>query len=193
MPNAFILNGHYPTFGSPGRLNAALADRAAAYLSANGHDIQRTSVADPYDVAAEVAKLASADLVLVQMPINWMRPSWAFKKYIDEVWMAGMMGQLSDGDGRTADNPKRNYGLGPKLQGKYMISATGNAPREAFNDPAERFFAGMSEDDLLRPLHLNFKWIGLEPLPTFMAYDVMKNPEIENDFRRFDRHLEAHC
>jgi modulator of drug activity B len=26
-------------------------------------------------------------------------------------------------------------------------------------------------------------------VPTFRAYDVMKNPEIENDFKRFDAHL----
>ena len=49
----------------------------------------------------------------------------------------------------------------------------------------------MSEDDLLKPMHLNFKWFGFEPLPTFVAYDVMKNPEIENDFNRFENHLKA--
>ncbi|MEM7109811.1 MAG: flavodoxin family protein, partial [Bacteroidota bacterium] len=54
------------------------------------------------------------------------------------------------------------------------------------------FFNGLSEDDLLRPMHLNFKWFGLEPLPTFLAYDVMKNPEIENDFKRFHAHLVTH-
>ena len=48
-----------------------------------------------------------------------------------------------------------------------------------------------SEDDLLKPMHLNFKWFGFESLPTFMAYDVMKNPEIENDFNRFENHLKA--
>ena len=50
---------------------------------------------------------------------------------------------------------------------------------------------GRSEDDLLKPMHLNFKWFGFESLPTFMAYDVMKNPEIENDFIRFENHLKA--
>lgn len=80
--------------------------------------------------------------------------------------------------------------MGGKLEGKYMISVTANAPKEAFNNPEESFFGGMSEDDLLQPMHLNFKWFGLEPLPTFMAYDVMKNPAIENDFKRFDSHLE---
>ncbi len=29
----------------------------------------------------------------------------------------------------------------------------------------------------------------MEPLTTFAAFDVMKNPEIETDFARFDAHL----
>jgi modulator of drug activity B len=29
----------------------------------------------------------------------------------------------------------------------------------------------------------------MTPLPTFAAFDVMKNPDVENDFKRFDDHL----
>lgn len=32
----------------------------------------------------------------------------------------------------------------------------------------------------------------MERLPTFADHDVMKNPEIEADFARFDAHLAAH-
>lgn len=108
---------------------------------------------------------------------------------MDEVFTEGMMGKLSKGDGRTADAPKKNYGLGGLLKGKYMISMSCNAPKEAFNDPNEKFFNGISEDDLLLPMHLNFKWFGLEPMKSFFAYDVMKNPDIENDFIRFEKHI----
>lgn len=191
MTNAFIINGHQKSFGSPGKLNAALADRAENHFKSKGWEVAKSMAAEEYDIATEIQKLRWADVVLLQMPVNWMGAGWALKKYIDEVWMAGMMGQLSAGDGRVAEAPKKNYGLGPLLKGKYMISATGNAPKEAFNDPTEKFFAGLSEDDLLRPVHLNFKWIGLQQLPTFMAYDVMKNPEVTSDFRRFDLHLAA--
>ena len=121
-----------------------------------------------------------------------MGVSWSFKKYIDEVFSYGMMGELSNGDGRRKEAPKENYGLGGKLVGHYMLSITANAPKEAFNDSKQAFFAGLSEDELLRPMHLNFKWFGLQPLPTFMAYDVMKNPDIRNDFTRFDSHLKKH-
>ena len=118
-----------------------------------------------------------------------MGVTWSFKKYLDEVLTAGMMGKLSNGDGRSSEAPKKNYGLGGLLQGKYMISVTANAPQEAFNNPEETFFNGISEDDLLLPMHLNFKWFGLEPLKTFFAYDVMKNPDVENDFVRFEKHI----
>ena len=54
------------------------------------------------------------------------------------------------------------------------------------------FFAGRSVDDLRLPTHLNAKFYGMEPLPTFAAHDVMKNPDIENDFARFEAHLSEH-
>jgi len=31
----------------------------------------------------------------------------------------------------------------------------------------------------------------LQALPTFAAYDVLKNPDIDNDLRRFEAHLQA--
>ena len=30
----------------------------------------------------------------------------------------------------------------------------------------------------------------MKPLPTFACYDVMKNANIENDFKRLDKHLQ---
>ncbi|MEO1421353.1 MAG: NAD(P)H-dependent oxidoreductase, partial [Pseudomonadota bacterium] len=72
---------------------------------------------------------------------------------------------------------------------KYMLSATLNAPAEAFEDPSEPFFGGASLDDLLLPVHLNAKFFGMKALPTFAAFDVMKNPDIERDFQRLGQHL----
>lgn len=189
MPNVLIINGHAQHPISPGALNAAFVERAQAIFTEKGYEVKTTVVEEPYDIDAEIAKLQWADTVFVQAPVNWMSLSWAMKKYIDDVWTAGMGGTLSDGDGRTAETPKKNYGLGPKLTGTYMFSLTGNAPAEAFNNPSEKFFDGISEDELMRPMHLNFKWIGLTQLPTFMAADVLKNPEIQSDFARFDKHL----
>lgn len=191
MKHVFIINGHQKYPFSPGKLNAALTDKASTFFEENGWEVRTTTMEDDIDVNQEIEKFKWADLVFFQTPLNWMGVSWSFKKYIDEVFSAGMMGEMSNGDGRSRETPKKNYGLGGKLKGNYMISVTANAPAEAFNDPEESFFAGLSEDDLLMPMHLNFKWFGFEKLPTFMAYDVMKNPEIEKDFLRFDKHLRA--
>ena len=192
MKNVFLINGHQKYPFSEGRLNASLTQKAKAFFEANGQMVQVTTMEDSYDVSTEIEKFKWADLVFLQTPLNWMGVSWSFKKYIDEVFSYGMMGELSNGDGRRKEAPKENYGLGGKLVGHYMLSITANAPKEAFNDSKQAFFAGLSEDELLRPMHLNFKWFGLQPLPTFMAYDVMKNPDIGNDFTRFDSHLKQH-
>ena len=192
MKKILIINGHAQHPISPGKLNEALTERAEAFFKGKGYEVKKSFVEQPYEVNDEVQKLKWADIAFLQAPVNWMGVSWSLKKYIDDVWTAGMMGELSAGDGRSAEAPKKNYGLAPKLTGQYMMSLTGNAPKEAFNNPEEAFFDGISEDDLMLPMHLNFKWIGLRPLPTFMAYDVLKNPEIENDFKRFDQHLAKH-
>jgi len=189
MKNVFIINGHQKYPFSEGKLNTSLAEKAEKFFTENGYEVRKTTMEDTYEVQEEIEKFKWADLVFFQTPINWMGTSWSFKKYIDEVFSMGMMGEMSDGDGRTKESPKKNYGTGGKLKGKYMLSVTANAPKEAFNDPDERFFEGLSEDDLLRPMHLNFKWFGFKPLPTYMAYDVMKNPEIATDFIRFEKHL----
>ena len=193
MQRIFIINGHQPYPFAEGKLNAALVDRARTRLAAKGHEVRVSEVAKGYDVEAELANHQWADVVIMQFPVNWMGVPWAFKKYMDEVYTAGMDGRLAAGDGRTADAPKDNYGMGGALTGtKYMLSLTFNAPREAFDDVSQPFFAGGSVDDLMRPMHLNAKFFAMSPLPTFAAFDVIKNPEIEDDFARFDAHLEAH-
>lgn len=185
-----ILNGHQPYEIAKGDLNAALAARARGFFEARGDEVRLTKVTEGYDIDAEVENHRWADLVFMQFPVNWMGVPWSFKKYMDEVYTAGMDGRLTVGDGRTEEAPKANYGMGGTLGGtRYMISATLNSPAEAFDDPAEPFFEGASLDDLLYPVHLNAKFFAMEPLPTFGAFDVMKNAEVDKDFARFDAHL----
>lgn len=190
MSNIFILNGHQPYPFSEGRLTEALVDRATSFFAEQGHSVRISRVLDAYDPEEEVVNHQWADLVVMQFPVNWMSVPWSLKKYMDDVYTAGMDGRLCAGDGRVPEQPKANYGGGGALKGKkYMLSATLNAPSEAFNDKSEKFFEGASLDDLLYPVHLNAKFFDMEQLPTFGAFDVMKNPEIENDFVRFDAHL----
>lgn len=190
MSKFLILNGAQPYAFAPGKLNATLADRAKTWLERQGHEVRLTNVAEGYDTEAEVASHQWADMVILQFPVNWMGAPWSFKKYMDEVYTVGMDGRLCAGDGRTAAAPKANYGMGGTLHGtRYMISATFNAPAEAFDDPSEPFFEGLSMDDLLRPVHLNAKFFGMAPLPSFGAFDVMKNGDIARDLARFDAHM----
>ncbi len=193
MKKVFIINGHQYYPFAEGKLNGTLVDKATKILEGKGYEVKTTSMQEEYNVEEEVEKHLWADYVLLQTPVNWMGITWSFKKYMDEVYTAGMFGQLCNGDGRSKEAPKANYGGGGNLADtKYMLSLTFNAPKEAFDDEKEYLFAGKSVDDLLFPQHMNFKFFGMEALPTFACHDVMKNPEIEADLERFEAHINAH-
>ena len=191
MNKVFIINAHEPYPFSEGRLNRTLVDMAQEHLENKGYEVQHSSLLDGYSVDEEIEKHQWADIIILQTPVNWMGVPWTFKKYMDEVYTAGMDGRLCDGDGRTRKDPAKQYGTGGTLTGKkYMISLTYNAPEAAFDNPEQRYFEGKGHDDLFWPTHLNFKFFGMSPLETFACYDVLKNPDIENDFKRFEAHLD---
>jgi len=193
MANLFIINAHQAYEFSPGRLNASLVERAQRFAQTAGHDVQLTTMQDEHDIDAEIERHRWADIILLQSPVNWMGVPWSFKRYMDHVYSYGMDGRLCAGDGRTRKDPTKQYGMGGTLTGKrYMLSLTFNAPPESFNDPDQYLFQGKGVDDLWLPAHMNFRFFGMQALPTFVCYDVMKNPQIESDFERFDAHLAEH-
>ena len=54
-----------------------------------------------------------ADIVIMQFPVNWMGVPWSFKKYMDEVYTAGMDGRLTTlAMAAQREAPKDNYGMG---------------------------------------------------------------------------------
>jgi len=190
MSNILIINAHHKYPFAEGRLNGSLVQKADESLTAGGHTTRVVTIDDGWDVDRELENHQWADIVLLQTPVNWMGVPWTFKKYMDEVYTAGMGGQLCDGDGRHREAPEKQYGSGGTLVGKkYMLSLTFNAPKESFDDAGQFLFQGKGVDDLLFPMHMNFRFFGMEPLPTFACFDVMKNAEVENDFRRFAAHL----
>ncbi|TNF91973.1 MAG: flavodoxin family protein [Gammaproteobacteria bacterium] len=190
MTNIFHINAHHPYPFSEGKLNQSLTDLALSVLKDKGYEIRTTRSSENYSIEEELEKHQWANVIILQTPVNWMGVPWSFKKYMDEVYTAGMGGELCTGDGRTSAEPKKNYGAGGTLTGKkYMLSLTFNAPEEAFNDKNEYLFQGKSVDDLFFPAHMNFRFFGMEPLQTFACYDVMKNPQIETDFERYTEHL----
>lgn len=192
MSNVLIINAHESSPFSEGRLNATLVEKAKAQLEGKGHEVRVVTMQDEIVVDEQLAHFEWADRVILQSPVNWMMIPWSFKKYMDDVFTAGMGGALCTFDGRTPEEPKKNYGTGGSLtNSKYMLSLTFNAPEESFNDDSEYLFQGKSVDDLMLPMHANFRFFGMSALPTFACYDVMKNADIENDFKRFEAHLEA--
>jgi modulator of drug activity B len=192
MSNILIINAHHYYPFAEGKLNGTLVQMADEILTANGHQTRIVEVDKGWNVEQELENHQWADIILLQTPVNWMGVPWVFKKYMDEVYTAGMGGALCNGDGRTEEAPKANYGNGGTLHGKkYLLSLTFNAPEEAFNNPEEYLFRGASVDDLLFPMHMNFRFFGMEALNTFACYDVMKNPQVESDFQRFRTHLAA--
>lgn len=193
MKHVFVINAHQQYEFSPGKLNAALTEKAVNHLESSGYETRQTSMKDNWNVDEEIEKHQWADAIILQTPVNWMGVPWSFKKYMDHVYSFGMDGRLCSGDGRSRSQPDKQYGSGGALNGrKYMLSLTFNAPANSFNDPAQDFFAGKSPDDLFWPMHLNFAFFGMKPIETFVCYDVMKNPQIEHDFERYDQHLKTY-
>lgn len=171
---------------SKGQLNHYFSDVIAQTLSQMGYQPQVTRLADGWDVASEQEKLRQADALIFQTPIWWMSSPWQMKKYMDEVFGPGMI----SGDGRTHTAPDINYGTGGLLKGRYMLSCTWNAPYNAFEAP-EEFFEGKGIDAVLFPMHKACQFLGLKPLATFMANDVMKNPRIQADVERLKAHIQT--
>lgn len=190
MKNVLLLNGAKQFAHSQGRYNTTLHDAAAAFFDRAGIAFKTTDIDAGYDVAEELEKFLWADVVIYQMPGWWMGAPWTVKKYIDEVFTAGH-GSLYANDGRTRSDASQKYGSGGLVHGKqYMISATWNAPQQAFDDPTD-FFECKGVDAVYFPFHKAHQFLGMRALPTFLCVDVMKVPSIEADVARYEQHLAA--
>lgn len=188
---ALIINAHqiYPGI-SEGRLNRSATLFIGQEMAAKGFEVRETVIEQGYDVAQEVEKTLWADFIVVQSPAFWINTPWIYKKYVDDVFTSAMLSEtFLNGDGR----PHGQYGSGGKLQGrKFMLSLTMNAPKEAFDNPAQQLFSGRSIDDVFFSASAPYRFCGAEILPAFAFFDVMKNPNVENDFQRLKVKLNEH-
>ncbi|MFM0757370.1 NAD(P)H-dependent oxidoreductase [Paraburkholderia strydomiana] len=190
MSSILIINASKSFGASEGKLNELLAETARDVLTNLDHEVHTTRIEDGYEAEDEVQKILRADTIIYQTPAWWFGEPWHLKKYIDEVFTFGH-GHIFFDDGRTRADPTRKYGTGGKLQGKrYLLSATWNAPEEAFTEPGQ-FFDGMGPDVVYYHFHKTQQFVGLSRLPTFLCYDVIKNPAIESDVARYRLHLQA--
>lgn len=188
MSNILIINGGKTFAHSKGELNDTLTRVAEEHLRELGHDVQITRADSEYSAAEEVEKFLWADTVIWQMPGWWMGAPWTVKKYVDEVFTEGH-GKLYASDGRTRSDDSKKYGSGGLIQGKtYLLSLTWNAPLEAFTDTAQ-FFEGAGVDGVYLPFHKANQFLGMTGLPTFIANDVMKKPDVPRYTAEYRKHL----
>ncbi|AII15497.1 flavodoxin-like fold domain protein, putative NAD(P)H (quinone) dehydrogenase/reductase [Campylobacter iguaniorum] len=188
MNTILLINGAKDFGSSKGILNQTLQNQAKQTLKSLGKDILETVIDDGYDVAGELEKWQKADAIIWQMPGWWMGEPWIVKKYIDDVLTAGY-GVLYQNDGRSRKDESAKYGSGGLAKDKkYMFSLTWNAPLEAFTNK-EHFFGGVGVDGVYLHLHKAHEFLGMSALATFICNDVVKNPQVEQYLKDYDKHL----
>lgn len=171
-----IINAAQNFAHSGGALNNTLTQIDRDFFNQyKNFQVQVTAIQEGYSPAEEVEKWLWADTIVYHTPVWWFSLPFLFKRYIDEVFSAGY-GRIYKNDGRTADNPKRNYGKGGLLQGRnYMLVSTLNAPLEAFTLENEFFLQKPIDEAIFFGFHRMNTFIGLEKLDSFHFYDAMKN------------------
>lgn len=192
MKKVLIINTHQFYEGmSTGTLNNSVVEIMKETMTNLGCEVQLTHIEKGYDINEEVNKHLWADLIITQSPVYWFGSPWVYKKYVDEVFTEGLkQGTFLADDGRTRNDPSKQYGTGGKLFGKkYMLSLTWNAPREAFNNSEQKLFDGRSVDDVFIHNTSNYKFCGVEVLPTFSFFDVFKEPQISKDIENLKQKL----
>ena len=192
MKKILIINAHQKYEGfADGKLNQTRVDLMKEELETKGCEVKLTGIEKGYDVNEEVEKHIWADAIITQSPVYWFGAPWIYKKYIDEIFTTSLVQQsLLVDDGRTRKDPSKQYGTGGKMQGKkYMLSLTWNAPKEAFDNKAQIMFQGKTVDEVFLHNTAVYKFCGVEILPSFSCFDVLKEPDIEAELEGMKVHL----
>jgi modulator of drug activity B len=192
MKKVLLINTHltYPNW-TEGKLNQSFIDVAKSYFSSIGHEIVETKVEAGYNPEEEVQKHIESEIVILQMPVNWFGAPWIYKKYVDEVFNVGLFNQkLLTGDGRSKEDPTIPYGTGGLMKGKkFMICATWNAPKEAFNNPSNPVFQGKTSADLFLNITSNYKFCDFEIVPDYNCFDIYRSQNIVEDIENYKTYL----
>ena len=191
MKNVLIINGHqrYDQIAE-GNLTKLFINTASDFFSENGLNVKHSVIESVYDVNDELEKLAWADYIVFQYPVYWMGVPWITKKYIDEVFSAGVNTVTYVSDGRSKEDASKRYGSGGLMQGKkYMLSLTYNCPDTEF-DNKDGFFDGLSLDGANVATHKLFQFCGAEPLETYAIHDIFKGDlDMDSELTRFKNTL----
>jgi len=190
---ALLINAHltYPNW-TEGKLNDSFYQIAKDFFATQSFEVLETIIEDGYDPQEEEKKHLEADIVILQMPVNWFGAPWIYKKYVDEVFNSGLFSKsFLTGDGRTKEDPTKQYGTGGNLQGKkFMICATWNAPAEAFDNPSQQMMQGKSAADLFLNVTSNYRFCGYEIMDSYNCFDIFRRDDIAKDLESYPEHLE---
>lgn len=187
-----LINTHltYPNW-TEGTLNQSFLQVAKDFFLTKGFEVLETKVEAGYQPSEEVAKHLEADIVILQTPINWFGSPWIYKKYVDEVFNHGLQTkQFLTGDGRTSDDPSKQYGTGGLMQGKkFMICATWNAPAEAFDNPNQQLMQGKGTADLFLNISSNYRFCGYDILTDYNCFNIFRRDNLSEDLDNYLTHL----
>jgi len=115
------------------------------------------------DVAAEITRLESADVVVFQFPLWWWGPPAILKGWLDRVLVSG----FAIGVPKPGTRQWLRYGEG-RLSGRRGLVAVTTGGREA--QFARRGINGPIEDILFPLTHGVIHYTGMTPLRPFVAF-----------------------
>ena len=189
-----LINAHlrYPNWAE-GSLNNSFIQKAKDFFTSKSFEILETQIENGYTPEEEEKKHLEAGIVILQMPVNWFGAPWIYKKYVDEVFNCGLFSKsFLTGDGRTREDPTKQYGTGGNLQGKkFMICATWNAPAEAFDNPEYNLLQGKGTSDLFLNITSNYRFCGYDIVDSYNCFDIYKSDNISEDLKNYPAYLEA--
>ena len=192
MKQVLLINAHltYPNW-TEGKLNNSFYQTAKDFFITKSFNVLETKIEDGYLPEEEVKKHVEADIVILQTPVNWFGAPWIYKKYVDEVFNFGLQNKsLLTGDGRTRQDPAKQYGTGGLMQGKkFMICATWNAPAEAFDNPDYTLFEGKGLSDIFLPITSNYRFCGYDIIDSYNCFDIFKRSDINTDIEKYPAYL----
>ncbi|MBK1836544.1 NAD(P)H-dependent oxidoreductase [Azospirillum sp. YIM B02556] len=169
----------FSPIGGPADFRHELADGPFNYQTEQRRAHANGSYAN--DVATEQAKVARADLLMLNFPLWWFGPPAILKGWIDRVLSVGF-----------AYDSDRRFDRAPLRGRKGMVTVTTGSPVERFTAGTPRAYA--SVEDTLMPLQKGlFGYIGLEPIPPFLAFAPARSPEEDRQalLRHYAEHLTA--
>ncbi|MDC6386586.1 hypothetical protein D2V93_07420 [Flagellimonas taeanensis] len=195
MKHVHIINAHQYYKGiSEGELTRTLTQTTKTFCEEMGYTYTMTTIDEGYAPEEEVDHYVKADYIVLHTPVYWFNTPWIHKKYVDEVFNAGLgSGKLLTDDGRTRKDPKKNYGTGGLMQGRKMTMVTSwNAPEEFSGNNDQYLLSGRTADDVMYNVGVNYRFCGFEVLPFFHCFNVIKDPQVDSYLNDYRKHLNTY-